>query len=201
MIAYAQGIVIQCHNIPFGDTQDIEDEIFPTLFGSLETSGEVFELYGAVLDTLHVNVEHLRARAIAGFTTVTELADTLVREANLPFRQAHSIVSGMVTHALKYGLQPSDFNRQLLGDIAEASIGRRIELSDAMIQRALDPQAFVEARIGIGGAAPSATRAVLEQQAEGLRTDQSWLHDTFNRLENADTLLAGEVEKILTGTE
>ena len=38
MLAQAQGIVLQCHNIPFGDTQDIEDEIFPLLFGSLETT-------------------------------------------------------------------------------------------------------------------------------------------------------------------
>ena len=41
MMAQAQGIVIQCHNIPFGDTQDIEDEIFPLLFGSLETAAEI----------------------------------------------------------------------------------------------------------------------------------------------------------------
>src|SRR5690606_8331910 len=98
MIAYGQGIILQCHNIPFGDTQDIEDEIFPLLFGGLETSQEIMQLYAAVITTLHVNAKHLREQSIAGFTTVTELADTLVREAKLPFRQAHSIVSGMVTY-------------------------------------------------------------------------------------------------------
>ena len=83
MMAQAQGIVLQCHNIPFGDTQDIEDEIFPLLFGSLETAQEVLQLYGAVIDTLVVNVDHLRQRAVAGFTTVTELADTLARHCKL----------------------------------------------------------------------------------------------------------------------
>ena len=76
MMALAQGITLQCHNIPFGDTQDIEDEILPLLCGSLETSQAVSQLYTAVIDSLHINVEHLRARAGDGFTTVTELADS-----------------------------------------------------------------------------------------------------------------------------
>ena len=31
-LGYAQTVVMQCHNIPYGDTQDIEDEILPPLF-------------------------------------------------------------------------------------------------------------------------------------------------------------------------
>ena len=59
-----------------------------------------------MIDTLQVNVEHLSERAIAGFTTVTELADTLVRECNLPFRQAHGIVSALVSYAMGRGMSP-----------------------------------------------------------------------------------------------
>jgi len=76
LMSQAHGTVIQCHNIPYGDTQDIEDEIFPMLFGSLETACDILHLYGAVMDTLHVNVDHQHTRAVSGFTTVTELADT-----------------------------------------------------------------------------------------------------------------------------
>ena len=118
MLAQSQGIITQCHNIPFGDTQDIEDEIFPLLFGCLETSVEILRLYRAVMETLRVNVEHLAYRAAAGFTTVTELADTLVREAKISFRQAHHIVSGMVTHALAHQLGPDDLTSDLLAQLA-----------------------------------------------------------------------------------
>jgi argininosuccinate lyase len=175
LLAYTQGVVIQCHNIPFGDTQDIEDEIFPLLFGSMETGAEILDLYAAVVDTLHVNVDHLRRRATAGFTTVTELADTLVRQANLPFRQAHEIVSAMVSRALAEGLQLSDFTSQLMGEISAIRIGQKVQLPDAVIQMALDPDAFVEARAGLGGAAPSATLAVIEQQDAQLTIDRQWL--------------------------
>lgn len=189
MISQAHGVVIQCHNIPFGDTQDIEDEIFPVLFGSLETGADILHLYSAVMETLHVNVDHLRARAISGFTTVTELADTLVREAGLPFRQAHQIVSGMVTVAMAEKLAPTDLDAALLAKIAEEKIGQRVELSDATVQRALDPVNFVNLRTVAGGSAPSATRAVLDSQAAQLEQDKAWLNHTNQKLTDAQSRL------------
>ena len=197
MLGYAQSTVIQCHNIPFGDTQDIEDEIFPSLFGGLETGAEVLDLYTAVIETLHVNVAYLRERAIAGFTTVTELADTLVRQTDLPFRQAHRIVSGVVNYSLEHKLEPSQINSQILADVSASVIGTRIDLPDAVIQRALDPAAFVQIRTGLGGSAPTATAAVLDQQAQQLETDRQNLASHIQQLEQARSRLLDEVSAIL----
>ena len=196
MLAQAGGITLQCHNIPFGDTQDIEDEIIPLLFGSLETATEILRLYGAVIDTLGVNVEHLRRRAIAGFTTVTELADTLVREAGLPFRQAHSLVAALVRHAQTQGLAPTDLTADFLRNVALDTLGQQVEISDEAFARALDPQAFVDARDLPGGAAPSATAAVLETQDQAIGEDRQWLAVSQAALAAADQLLKDEVEAL-----
>ncbi len=196
MMAQAHGITLQCHNIPFGDTQDIEDEIIPLLFGSLESARAILRLYGAVVDTLGVNVEHLRRRAIAGFTTVTELADTLVREAGLPFRQAHSLVSALVRHAQAQDLAPTDLTADSLRQVALDTLGRQVELSDEAFDRALDPRAFVEARDLPGGAAPSATAAVLDAQERVIGEDRAWLESTRAALASADQLLSNEVEAL-----
>lgn len=197
MMAQSHGVMIQCHNIPYGDTQDIEDEIFPMSFGSLETASDILHLYGAVMETLHVNVDHLRKRAIAGFTTVTELADTLVRHADLPFRQAHSIVSGMVTYSLQNNLAPTDLTSELLTQIAQEKLGISVELSDELLSKALDPQAFVEARNVYGGSAPSATSEVLNLQTKALDADKQWFDDVHNYLEQADQMLMAEIKSIL----
>ncbi|MCY3799103.1 MAG: argininosuccinate lyase [Chloroflexi bacterium] len=175
MLAQAQGVIIQCHNIPFGDTQDIEDEIIPPLLGSLETAREILQLYAAVIETLEVQVEHLRARAITGFTTVTELADTLVRECDLPFRQAHSVVSALVSYAQKANLQPNELTADMLRRVASDQVGIEITLSDEAFRHALDPRAFIESRSLPGGAAPSATAKVLQFQDECLAEDRRWL--------------------------
>lgn len=198
MISQAHGVVIQCHNIPFGDTQDIEDEIFPLLFGGLETASDLLDLYTPVMTTLQINVEHLQERAVKGFTTVTELADTLVREAGLPFRQAHSIVSAMVSHAMVHSLQPADLDAALLAQISADVIGTSISLPEDVIRRALDPVAFVQARTTPGGSAPSATQAVLDAQAAQLTIDQGWLAGASDRLAAAEALLAREIAAIQT---
>lgn len=197
MIAQAQGITLQSHNIPFGDTQDIEDEIIPLLFGSLETAVVILRLYGAVVDTLGVNVEHLRRRAIAGFTTVTELADTLAREVGLPFRSAHSLVSALVGHAQSQGLSPMDLTAEDLRKISWDTLGQEVELSEEAFARALDPRAFVEARELMGGAAPGATGAVLDAQKQAIGEDRAWLASARAALGRADQALKDEVEALL----
>ncbi|MEO1289728.1 MAG: argininosuccinate lyase, partial [Chloroflexota bacterium] len=198
MIAYAQGIVIQCHNIPFGDTQDIEDEIFPFIFGGLETSQEILQLYDAVIATLHVNVAHLRERTIAGFTTVTELADTLVREANLPFRQAHSIVSGMVTYAMENHLQPTELTSDIMRAVAQERINQDIALSEESLQNALDPQAFIDKRTVEGGTSAEATAKVLEQLSNKIEHDRHHHQKLLQKLSGAEAQLDNQVQSILT---
>ena len=197
MLAQANGIAIQCHNIPYGDTQDIEDEIFPLLFGSLETSAEILQLYAAVINTLQVNVEHLRKRANAGFTTVTELADTLVRKCAIPFRQAHGIVSALVRYAVENNLSADDLNATMLTEIARVSFGLEVKLDDATFHRALDARAFVEGRNLPGGAAPEATALVLESQSARLGNDREWLVEARKQVGDAKGKLDAEIEQIM----
>lgn len=197
MIAQAQGIVIQCHNIPFGDTQDIEDEIFPLIFGGLKTSHEILQLYKAVIETIHVNVDHLRERAIAGFTTVTELADTLVQNANLPFRQAHSVVSGMVSYALEHNLLPTDLTPELLRSVSRERIGQDVVLSNEELQNALDPQSFVDKRSVHGGASAEATSDVLASLARKIENDQQTHWALMTQLNAAQARLQQALESIM----
>ena len=200
MMGLASGIVVQCHNIPFGDTQDIEDPILPLLYGSLETASETLLLYGAVVETLQVNVDHLRGRAIAGFTTVTELADTLVRQCKLPFREAHGIVSALVNHAMEKELAPAELSAGLLREIAKGEFDLDVELSEEMLQAALDPRAFIEARSLPGGVAPKATAQVLEQQGLRITQDAQWLAVAREKIAEAQSFLQGEIEDIVEGS-
>lgn len=197
MLSYAHGVVIQCHNIPFGDTQDIEDEIFPLLFGSLHTTADVLHLYAAVMETLHVNVDHLAQRASAGFTTVTELADTLVREAGLPFRQAHHVVSGIVNYAAAHQLAPEDLTTDILATVSQERIGQRITLSAEQLQHALNPRAFVDLRQSEARAGRFSTERVVEAQGRQLEADRRTLTELQSHVDQAAALLQREVATIL----
>ena len=197
LLGQTQTIVMQCHNIPYGDTQDIEDEIEPTLFGAMETAVDILQLYEAVFATLRVNVEHLLSEAAAGFTTVTELADTLVREKELPFRTAHHIVSKMVQQAVKNGLDTADLSPNMLDSAAKQVTGKPLNLDPLLFKKALDPTEFVTLRASLGGAAPSATTAVLNNQATQLAKDTTWLQAEIDRLQSAEAYLDQQVLSML----
>lgn len=201
LLGLAQTVVIQCHNIPYGDTQDIEDEIEPTIFGAIATARGILQLYGAVFDTLQLNEAHLRAEAGQGFTTVTELADTLVREAGLPFRIAHQLVSQMVRRALERNLAPDEIDVAFLAEVSQEVLGRPLRLAPEIVQRALDPVAFVQARTTPGGAAPAATGAVLQAQAERRDADEVWLRREQQRLARAEDNLKEQIARLLRAAE
>ena len=184
-LALAQGIVLQCHNIPYGDTQDIEDEIWPPTVGALDTIRQSVQLYAAVFDTLELNEERLRQRAGEGFTTATELADSLVREAGVSFRQAHRIVASLVQEAVADELEAQDLSLDMLQSAAVDVLGRELDYSTEQMQVALDPQHFVDIRTLPGGVAPRATGALLDTLGERLAVDEEWLFAARGRIEQA----------------
>jgi argininosuccinate lyase len=190
-------VLTMTHNVPYGDTQDIEDEILLPLFEACQTAVAIQELYAAVFETLDVNRERLAARAAAGFTTATELADALVREAGLPFRTAHSIVAHLVRVATAQGLGPADVGAEQLDEAAEAVIGRPLGLAEETVGRALDPVHFVNIRTQPGGPAPETMRAWLNVAEETLSADSLWLTNERAEQQNASAMLSSAVGILL----
>ena len=185
-LGYAATVVTQCHNIPYGDTQDIEDEILPPLFLALSTLHDCLALYTAFFETLRLNEEHLRERAAAEFTTATELADALVREAGLPFRTAHKVVATMVQQAVREEVDSDQLSVGRLQDAAQEVTGGEVGFDAVQFTRALDAQHFVEARNGVGGVAPEGTEAVLADLREQQTDYRTWLDVRRDSLAKAD---------------
>lgn len=196
MMGQANTVILQCHSIPFGDTQDIEDELLPSLFGSLATAQEILALFKAVIETLDVQREHLALRAEKSFIAVTELADTLVRERGLAFRQAHHVVSALVSHLMENAKFDEPVSAELLTEIAQSVLGAPLNFSQQELDQVLDPRAFVEKRQHFGGAAPAATAAILQKQSEALTTDQTWLQTQREYLERAAQRLEKEINAL-----
>ena len=174
LYADAQAVFTLHHNAPLGDVNDVEDPIYRPLFRMLDYAIGVYELLDAVLASATWNVERLAARAGEGFTTATELADTLVREAKLPFRTAHRVVAELVRTALAQNIAPRDIRAVHVDDAATRVLGRALGLSDETVTRALDPRNFVTKRDILGGPAPRAVMALDARQSAQLTQDVEW---------------------------
>lgn len=153
-IGRATTVLQMLHNTPFGDIVDTEDDLQPHLWSGINLADQIFRLLGVVLGTLEVNQKLLLERAKTSFASVTELADTLVREYQQPFRTAHSIASSVVKIALSADLDATQVTSEMVDVAAEQVIGRPLQLPESLVRQTMDPTYFVEIRKQTGGPAP-----------------------------------------------
>jgi argininosuccinate lyase len=161
------------HSAALGDTVDVEDELYAPLFRAFEHVQGFLRLLDATLSTCRFDVERLAARAAEGFTTATELADTLVGTAGLSFRQAHQVASTAVRLA---NADPARVTPGLISQAACEALGPTVDvaLEAADLRATLDPWAFVERRSIPGGPAPAAMRTHLAHLQAHLASDVAW---------------------------
>lgn len=99
----------------------------------------------------------MRAAAEAGFATATDLADWLVREGGLPFREAHHVTGRVVKLAEEHGLA---LDRLPIEQLRQ--IDSRI---DERVYKVLGVDASVASRTSLGGTAPVRVRAAIAEAA------------------------------------
>ena len=88
------------------DMQEDKEQVFDAADNFLLA---VAAMDGMVRD-MTANQDALRAAASSGFSTATDLADWLVREAGLPFREAHHVTGALVATAEERGCDLPDLS-------------------------------------------------------------------------------------------
>jgi argininosuccinate lyase len=104
----------------------------------------------------------MRAAAGEGFATATDLADWLVRELKLPFREAHHVVGRIVAKAAEAGVS---LDRLPLA--AMQAIEPRIT-REALAVLSVDKS--VASRVSYGGTAPQNVRAQAKRWVKRLES-------------------------------
>ncbi len=107
------------------------------------------------------NRPNLKAAASSGFSTATDLADWLVRELNLPFRDAHHVTGSLVAVAEGKGCDLPDLT---LEDMQAVHAGIRADVFDV-----LGVENSVASRMSYGGTAPVRVREQIARWKEALK--------------------------------
>ncbi|WP_323007337.1 argininosuccinate lyase [Pseudorhodobacter sp.] len=105
--------------------------------------------------------ENLKVAAASGFSTATDLADWLVRELNLPFRDAHHVTGTLVAMAEKAGIDLPDLT---LAQMQSVHDGIRADVFDV-----LGVENSVRSRMSYGGTAPEQVRAQIARWKDTLK--------------------------------
>ena len=142
-------LMVVMKGLPLTYSKDMQEDKVPTFeaFDSLELA--LLAMAGMVAD-LEPNVEKMAAAAGSGYSTATDLADWLVRELNLPFRQAHHLTGAAVKRAEQLGV-----------DLPELSLVELKALDPRItdgVYSVLTPAASAASRQSYGGTAPDQVR-------------------------------------------
>jgi argininosuccinate lyase len=183
------------HNTPFGDIVDTEDDLQPHLYRSYEKANRVIRLMHAVIRTMEVDKQRALNKAKTSCITITELADVLARDKNVPFRLAHQIASSIARKCSQEKLELSDLSIR----IANEEISKRcnVSLSQEEWNNIICPVEFVKKRNIQGGPNPFEVKRMAEARYKLTRANEDRLTEEKNKLQTSEKVLAEAVQKII----
>ncbi|HEX3676419.1 MAG TPA: argininosuccinate lyase [Sphingomicrobium sp.] len=152
-------LMVTMKGLPLAYSKDMQDDKEPVFEAHDLTMLSLHALAGMV-ETIEFVRERMEAAAAQGFSTATDLADWLVREADVPFREAHHITGRAVKVAEERGCDLADLPLEAL-----RKIDPRI---DQRVFGVLSVDASVRSRASYGGTAPARVREQIAAAKETL---------------------------------
>ena len=149
IIGCATALMITMKGLPLAYSKDLQDDK-PPVFEAHDLLALSIAAMTGMIESLAFRIDRMRALAETGFSTATDLADWLVREADVPFREAHHITGQAVKLAEKRSAMLADLTLEDLKTIDA-------RFSDGVFS-VLSVDASVNSRTSHGGTAPSGVR-------------------------------------------
>jgi argininosuccinate lyase len=143
---------------PLAYNKDNQEDKEP-LFDTVDTLTHTLRIYADMMGGITVKPEAMRAAAMEGYATATDLADYLVKKG-LPFRDAHEAVALAVRSAVKRGC---DLSALKLAELREFS-----GLIEEDVYEVLTLEGSLAARNHTGGTAPAQVEAAIARAREHL---------------------------------
>ena len=152
-------LMVTMKSLPLAYSKDMQDDKEP-VFEAYDLLMLSLQALTGMIETVTFVPERMRAAAEQGYSTATDLADWLVREADVPFREAHHITGRAVKLAEERGCQLDALPLDELN-----AIDARI---DERVIDVLSVDASVRSRTSYGGTAPERVREQIAAAKEQL---------------------------------
>ena len=152
-------LVITMKGLPLAYSKDMQDDK-PPVFEAHDLLGLSIAAMTGMVAEVEFSSQRMRALAESGYSTATDFADWLVREAKLPFREAHHVTGAVVALAEEQNCSLADLTLDQF-----QAIDKRIG-SDVFSVLSVD--ASVASRSSYGGTAPDQVRVQIAKARKTL---------------------------------
>ncbi len=154
VIGCTTALMVTMKGLPLAYSKDMQDDKPPVFEAASLMALSIAAMTGMVSGSTF-KTDRMREAAELGYATATDLADWLVTEADIPFREAHHITGAAVKMAEERGCALDELP---LDDLQ--AIDDRI---DERVFAALSVDASVAARASYGGTAPEQVKRQVAQ--------------------------------------
>jgi argininosuccinate lyase len=155
-----QTLAMVMKGLPLAYSKDMQEDKEP-VFAALDALALMLPAMTGMIADLKPNTQRMREAAARGYSTATDLADWLVRELQMPFREAHHVTGRIVRLAEERGLAleavPLDDMQAIEPRITSAVFG------------VLSVENSAASRRSIGGTAPENVRTQARAWLQRLR--------------------------------
>ncbi len=142
-------LAVVMKGLPLAYSKDMQEDKEPA-FDAFDALALALAAMAGMVRDLEPDAERMRAAAMTGYSTATDLADWLVRTLKMPFREAHHVTGRIVALAERKGVRLDELS---LADLQ--SVEARISKD---VFKVLSVEASVASRTSFGGTAPRNVR-------------------------------------------
>jgi argininosuccinate lyase len=148
LIGHLTGVLTTLKGLPLSYNRDLQEDKEP-LFDAVDTVVLALPALSGLLRTASFDTERMQKAADSPYAAATDLAESLV-ERGMPFRDAHTIVGGLVRDSIERRVPLSEL------------VAAHPDLGDDALEL-LEPGAAVERRRSPGGGGPGPVSEQLER--------------------------------------
>jgi argininosuccinate lyase len=161
--------------LPYSYNLDLQ-EVTPQLWRALDDTIASLEVLAGMVSTASIKSARMRTAIANDNSTAVALANYLVKEHGVSFRQAHATVGQLVRTSLETGKPLQEIVSNKLATVS-SKFGKRITLEPRVAKALLDPENFVEKIVTEGGSNPKFVAVGLKARRKNLRLAGSALSE------------------------
>ncbi len=178
--------------LPMSYNRDLQD-LTPHLLSGVQDARDSTVILAEMLDGAVFDTERMAEEAGKGYSTATELADSLVRSYGLPFRTAHNIVG----RAVQKGDLSLDTLEEAAHEVDKTISLKKLGLTEDEVEKMLEVEYSLSLRTAPGGPAPAATKKSVAQRKKQLNTDTAGTKKIQTTLTVAEKILITSARRLV----
>ncbi|MFC2162098.1 argininosuccinate lyase [Candidatus Altiarchaeota archaeon] len=177
--------------IPMGYNRDLQEDK-PPLWNAFDVLDNTLDVFNGMISTMNVNKERLAELAGANFTTATELANHLVREQGISFRECHNIVGDLVGTLHRKGKKFMDFD-----EVEKILEKHGISIPYDEMRNIFDPKKTIHTYKSMGSTSPKQVSLMIREFEKDLKSRKKTIQDQEDKISSARHLTQKIVASVL----